>query len=114
MLFSFPFTTESPVESYTNYSAFIYALYILLIVLTGLFNVSKITLVVASCYYIQIITIAVLGNYGWRILGNSNFVLLLLCVGIVSYVAIRYRSLVEAMIKELLESHSEKKRLQTR
>ena len=113
VLFGFPLMTETPVEVYTNYTALIYALYVLMIILSGLFNVPRMTLVVASVYYVQIIIIAILGKYGWRILGDSNFVLLLLCVGILSYVAIRFRSLVETMVNELLETHDEKNRLQT-
>ena len=112
VLFGFPFANGSPVEVYQQYSEFIYALYILLIILSGLFSASGITLAAASLYYVEIAIIVVLGNYGWSVFGHSNFVLPLICVAILSYVAIRYRGLVGSMVKELLETRNEKQRLE--
>ena len=113
VLFGFPFLGESPVEVYESYALFIFAAYILLIGLSGLFGAFGVTIAAAALYFVQVVSIGLLGGIGLRVIASSNFVLPILCVGISSYAAIRYRFLIGVMVKELLETNGERKRLET-
>jgi diguanylate cyclase (GGDEF)-like protein len=110
VLVLFPLVAAEPYEIYQSYSPLIYALFMMLIVLSGVYGVPVVAAAAVFLYYLQFAIAYVLFSESptVRLFLNGNYVLLFVGVAVVGYVVIRQNRLVGSMIRELLLTRAEK------